>query len=144
MRGLTWDVRVWRLQTVPTMKRLRWFSMIFLLHALTKSSTNEWGFRPRFCTYRLNWAGITSWWWWVKWHCLPDTTQAWEFGRPTLPLGHWGPPPPHNTKEVGGGILLFLWNLGDRPTTHELQRYRQAASAPPPPHTPHLPPPPPW
>ena len=32
---------------------------------------NESGFRPILCTYRLNWARITSWGWWDEWD---DTT----------------------------------------------------------------------
>ena len=64
---------------------------------------NESGFRPPLCTYRLNWAGRTSWGWWDEWDDTVLQTQDSKFRnsnpgglRPsTLPFGHGGS---HNTE----------------------------------------------
>ena len=40
---------------------------------------NESGFRPPLCTYRLNWARITSWGWWDDWDDTVLQTQDSKF-----------------------------------------------------------------
>ena len=40
---------------------------------------NESGFRPPLCTYRLNWAGRTSWGWWDEWDDTVLQTQDSKF-----------------------------------------------------------------
>ena len=40
---------------------------------------NESGFRPRLCTYRLNWARRTSWGWWDDWDDTVLQTQDSKF-----------------------------------------------------------------
>ena len=40
---------------------------------------NESGFRPRLCTYRLNWARRTSWGWWDEWDDTVLLTQDSKF-----------------------------------------------------------------
>ena len=40
---------------------------------------NESGFRPPLCTYRLNWARITSWGWWDDWDDTVLLTQNSKF-----------------------------------------------------------------
>ena len=40
---------------------------------------NESGFRPLLCTYRLNWAWITSWGWWDEWDGTALQTQDSKF-----------------------------------------------------------------
>ena len=40
---------------------------------------NESGFRPRLCTYRLNWARRTSWGWWDDWEDTVLQTQDSKF-----------------------------------------------------------------
>ena len=40
---------------------------------------NESGFRPPLCTYRLNWAGRTSWGWWDDWDDTVLQTQDSKF-----------------------------------------------------------------
>ena len=40
---------------------------------------NESGFRPPLCTYRLNWAGRTSWGWWDDWDDTVLQTQDLKF-----------------------------------------------------------------
>ena len=40
---------------------------------------NESGFRPPFCTYRLNWARRTSWGWWDEWDDTVLQTQDSKF-----------------------------------------------------------------
>ena len=40
---------------------------------------NESGFRPPFCTYRLNWARRTSWGWWDDWDDTVLQTQDSKF-----------------------------------------------------------------
>ena len=40
---------------------------------------NEYGFRPPLCTYRLNWARKTSWWWWDNWDDTVLQTQDSKF-----------------------------------------------------------------
>ena len=40
---------------------------ISLRNIVRKCTWNEWDFRPPVCTYRLNWARITSWGWWDEW-----------------------------------------------------------------------------
>ena len=44
-----------------------------------KMKWNESGFRPPLCTYRLNWARITSWGWWDEWHDAVLQTQDLKF-----------------------------------------------------------------
>ena len=41
--------------------------------------TNESGFRPPLCTYRLNWARRTSWGWWYEWDDTVLQTQDSKF-----------------------------------------------------------------
>ena len=40
---------------------------ISLRNIVRKWTWNEWDFRPPVCTYRPNWARITSWGWWDEW-----------------------------------------------------------------------------
>ena len=40
---------------------------ISLRNIVRKWTWNKWDFRPPVCTYRLNWARITSWGWWDEW-----------------------------------------------------------------------------
>ena len=57
------------------------------IHALSGCDTtskvgpkwNESGFRPPLCTYRLNWARITSWGWWDDWDDTVLQTQDSKF-----------------------------------------------------------------
>ena len=44
-----------------------------------KMEWNESGFRPPFCTYRLNWARRTSWGWWDDWDDTVLQTQDSKF-----------------------------------------------------------------
>ena len=44
-----------------------------------KMKWNESGFRPPFCTYRLNWARGTSWGWWDDWDDTVLQTQDSKF-----------------------------------------------------------------
>ena len=45
----------------------------------TREKWNESGFRPPLCTYRLNWARITSWGWWDDWDDTVLQTQDSKF-----------------------------------------------------------------
>ena len=58
-----------------------------------KWTWNEWDFMSPVCTYRLNWARITSWGWWDEW----DDTALQKRGD-------------------GGETFLFLLNRRDRGT----------------------------
>ena len=44
-----------------------------------REKSNESGFRPPLCTYRLNWAGRTSWGWWDDWDDTVLQTQDSKF-----------------------------------------------------------------
>ena len=44
-----------------------------------KMKWNESGFRPPWCTYRLNWARRTSWGWWDDWDDTVLQTQDSKF-----------------------------------------------------------------
>ena len=46
---------------------------------LQSGKWNESGFRPPLCTYRLNWARITSWGWWDDWDDTVLQTQDSKF-----------------------------------------------------------------
>ena len=78
--------------TLHAYKKLIYFQCS---HHNAKMKWNESGFRPPLCTYRLNWAGRTSWgWWpggWLRWHCPPDT------GFEIRALAVWGRARYHNT-----------------------------------------------
>ena len=56
-----------------------WYSFSHLISpwpsAPFEIKRNESGFRPPFCTYRLNWARITSRGWWDKWNDTALQTQ---------------------------------------------------------------------
>ena len=45
----------------------------------TQRKWHESGFRPPLCTYRLNWAGRTSWGWWDDWDDTVLQTQDSKF-----------------------------------------------------------------
>ena len=54
-----------------------------------KMKWNESGFRPPLCTYKPNWARITSWGWWDDWDDTRNSNPGGQ--RPsTLPLGRGG------------------------------------------------------
>ena len=48
-------------------------------HSRERQKWNESGFRPPLCTYRLNWARITSWGWWDDWDDTVLQTQDSKF-----------------------------------------------------------------
>ena len=52
---------------------------ISLRNIVRKWTWNEWDFRPPVCTYRLNWARITSWEWWDEWDDTALQTQDSQF-----------------------------------------------------------------
>ena len=49
------------------------------VHTAPGDKWNESGFRPPFCTYRLNWARRTSWGWWDDWDDTALQTQDSKF-----------------------------------------------------------------
>ena len=83
------------------------------------SKWNKSGFMPPLCTYRLYWVRRTSWGWWMRWHCPPDT------GFKIRALEVWGrarylsvTEAPHNTEfHTWMGKKLFVSFKPPRPGT---------------------------
>ena len=89
--GFFWGLAVWKLRLRP----LRFFYvqlkvsqtnlLIYVVlwdprvHTAPGNKWNESGFRPPFCTYRLNWARRTSWGWWDDWDDTALQTQDSKF-----------------------------------------------------------------
>ena len=87
--------------------------------ALNPVKWNESGFRPPLCTYRLNWARITSWGWWYNWDDTVLQTQDSKFEPWRSEAEHAVSvtEAPHNTDFytwMGKKHFLFLSNRRDR------------------------------
>ena len=71
---------VGRRRLISVTKCLLWSTILISLRNIVRKWTwNEWDFRPPVCTYRLNWARITSWGWWDEWDDTALQTQDSQF-----------------------------------------------------------------
>ena len=103
---------------------------VYLLVTQMEMKWNESGFRPPFCTYRLNWAMGTSWGWWDEWddtvlHTQDLKFESWRWGRACyLSIME----APHNTEFytwMEKKHFLFLSKRRDREPNAEFWRERQ-------------------